>query len=186
MFMKSYIRNLTNTSIIFFVILGLSLGIIFSISFRHIRYSEFFLPSIENIDPREAYENILSEPSKYIFIDVRSEAEFAKAHASSSVNLPVHYMYDDTHGLKNEKGIPLPKNTDQEIYLICTGGRLAGVAYSYLEHYGYRNIKRIDHGLAGWNDAGLPVIAPDIFKNLKEASFNTSSGALDRPYEIKP
>ncbi len=174
-----------------FIVLGISLGVIIALSFRAVRYSDYFPPTMQNIDPKTAYENIQKNPSKYIFIDVRSEFEYAKAHASGSVNLPIHYMYDDTHGLKNEKGIPLPKNTDQEIYLLCTGGRLAGVAYSYLEHYGYRNIKRIDQGLAGWNDAGLPMIAPDIFKKLKEGSYDTSgdtsrgTAPLDRPYEVK-
>lgn len=169
------------------IIFCISLGVVLSISFRPIRYSEYFQPTIQDIDPKVAYENILRDPSKYVFIDVRSEGEYLKAHASSSINLPIHYMYDDTHGLKNQKGVPLPRNTDQEIYLICTGGRLAGVAYSYLEHYGYRNIKRIDQGLAGWNYAGLPIIAPDIFKSLKEGSFDSSAGSapLDRPYEVK-
>lgn len=180
-------RSYLNPKIVFVILFGIVVGITISLSFQYVRYTEYVPPSIVDIDPKIAYQNIINNPSKYIFIDVRSEGEYASAHASSSVNLPIHNMYDDTHGLKNEKGIPLPKNTDQEIYLICSGGRLAGVAYSYLEHYGYRNIKRINHGLAGWNDAGLPIIAPSIFKTIKEGSYDSSANlnVLDRPYEVK-
>ncbi len=146
-----------------------------TLSFRSLRYTDYVPATIVDIDPSLAYQNIQKNRDKIIFIDVRSEAEYNNAHASSSVNLPIHNMYDDTHGLQNEKNIPLPKNTDVEIYLTCTGGRLAGVAYSYLEHYGYRNIKRIKGGLKGWSDEGLPIIVNDSF-----AKFNTTP--LDRPY----
>jgi rhodanese-related sulfurtransferase len=164
-----------------YLILGIILGCILAVSFRQIRYSEYILPSIKEIDPKSAYENITKNKDDVIFIDVRSEGEYLSAHASGSINLPIHYMYDDTHGLPNEKGIPLPKNNNQEIYLICTGGRLAGVAYSYLEHYGYRNIKRVKGGISNWNTEGLPVITKPIFGNdFKEKSY--VSPPLDKPY----
>ena len=47
---------------------------------------------------------------------------------------------------------------DKEIVLICTGGRASGVGYSYLEHYGFSNIARIEGGINAWADARLPVI----------------------------
>lgn len=168
-------------------ILLVLLGVAVAISFRAIKYSEYILPIIDDIEATQAYKNISSNPDKFILIDVRSEGEYARAHASSSVNLPIHYFYDDTHGIVNEKGIGLPKNTDKTIYLLCTGGRLAGVAYSYLEHYGYRNIQRIKHGLGGWTDAGLPVISEDIFKSIFDTSQTTSqSQPLDKPFLSNP
>lgn len=164
-----------NLRILLLILATAILTISITLSFRPIRYTDYVSANIVDIDPSLAYENIQKNRDKIIFIDVRSETEYNNAHASSSVNLPIHHMYDDTHGLQNEKGIPLPKNTDVEIYLTCTGGRLAGVAYSYLEHYGYRNIKRIKGGLKGWSDQGLPIIVNDSF-----AKFNTAP--LDRPY----
>ena len=158
------------------------IGILAALSFRFIKYTEFIDPKINEIDPKVAYNNILDSKNKIILIDVRSKAEYDLAHASSSVNLPIHYLYDDTHGIKNEKGIPLPQNTDTEIYLLCTGGRLAGVAYSYLEHYGYRNITRVEGGLSNWNAEGLPIIAKSIF-DIK--NINSGESALDRPYVIQ-
>ena len=167
----------------FFVIIGIFFGVMVSLLIRGVRYTDFIPPRINNIDPEVAYQNILKNPKKIVFIDVRSEYEYTQAHASSSVNLPIHYFYDDTHGIKNEKGIPLPKNTDQEIYLLCTGGRLAGVAYSYLEHYGYRNIKRIEGGLKNWNEEGLPVITKSLFGNSYNEKSYSSNTPLDKPYD---
>jgi rhodanese-related sulfurtransferase len=165
------------------LISGIVFGVVISLLIQGIRYNDIVPPTITNIDPEVAYKNILANPKKIVFIDVRSEYEYAQAHASSSVNLPIHYLYDDTHGIKNEKGIPLPKNTDQEIYLLCTGGRLAGVAYSYLEHYGYRNIKRIDGGLKNWNEKGLPVITKSLFGTTYNEKSYSSNTPLDKPYD---
>lgn len=160
------------------------LGIVLALTFRFFKYSEFINPSIVDINPAVAYEQILKNPEKIILIDVRSEYEYSQAHASSSVNLPIHHMYDDTHGIPNEKNIPLPKNKDKEIYLLCTGGRLAGVAYSYLEHYGYRNIKRIEGGLKGWNDNKLPIVTKNLFQTSATELINNKT-YLDRPYVPK-
>ncbi len=169
-------KNVFNFKINIFVILfSFFVGLFLALSFNYLRYNSYYLyPKINDIDPKTAYENIKRNPEMYVIVDVRSESEFRLAHASSSVNLPIHYFYDDTHGLKNEKGINLPKNKDKEIYLMCTGGRLAGVAYSYLEHYGYRNIKRVEGGLSNWNSSGMPVIINNFSYESKDS--------LDRPY----
>jgi rhodanese-related sulfurtransferase len=53
---------------------------------------------------------------------------------------------------------------NKRIFLICTSGRLAGVAYRYLEHFGYRNIVHIDGGVQGWVSEGQPVVAKNIFQ----------------------
>lgn len=185
--MKNILNNLAgnikkNFEIVIIILLSIIFGIFIALNFRAIKYTEFLDPKIVDIDPRIAYDNIINQKvdgknNKILLIDVRSKTEYDRAHASSSINLPIHYMYDDTHGIKNELSIPLPKNTDQEIYLLCSGGRLAGVAYGYLEHYGYRNIKRIEGGISNWAKEGLPVIAKDVFE-LSEKEYNP----LDKPY----
>jgi 3-mercaptopyruvate sulfurtransferase SseA len=62
---------------------------------------------------------------------------------------------------------------------------LAGVAYSYLEHYGYRNIKRIEGGLKNWNEDGLPIVTKNLFNPTSNGSTSGSNHySLDRPYEV--
>ncbi len=167
--------NTNSNKLVVFAFIFFIFGILFTLSLRYVKYTEYIKPNISDINPVEAYQNILANRNDVVFIDVRSEMEYAKAHATGSINLPIHYLYDDTHGVLNEKNIPLPKNTNKIIYLTCTGGRLAGVAYSYLEHYGYRNIKRIKGGLSAWSEAGLPMVTSGY--------FNTNAAPLDRPLQ---
>ena len=171
-----------NKTVYLIILISVLVGSFLTLSFRALKYSEYISPTIKEIQPKELYAVLKNDNKKAIFIDVRSEYEYSQAHAEGSINLPLHYMYDDTHGLKNEKGIDLPKNTDQEIYLICTGGRLAGVAYSYLEHYGYRNIKRVEGGINNWNTQGLPVITKSLFSVPSTQNIKVTP-LLDKPYE---
>lgn len=106
-------------------------------------------PTIEDTDPKEFFEKFSLNPDDYIFIDVRPPAEYRAFHAKGSVNMPIHTLYNQKDNL--------PKS-GKTIVLICTGGALSGVAYHYLEHHGFLNLKRIESGVRGWEAAGLPVV----------------------------
>lgn len=105
-------------------------------------------PTINDIDPVAFQSDFAKNSDQYIFIDVRSETSYNKVHAVGSINMPLHTLYDQRH--------VLPKK-GKEIILICSGGRASGVAYSYLQHYGFFNIKRIEGGIENWIAEGLPV-----------------------------
>lgn len=105
-------------------------------------------PTINDIDPKAFQSDFVQNSDKYIFIDVRSQAEYNKSHAVGSINMPLHTLYDQRR--------VLPKN-GKKIILICGGGRASGVAYSYLQHYGFFNIKRISGGMIDWVAEGLPT-----------------------------
>ena len=105
-------------------------------------------PTIRDIDPVAFQSDFAKDSGQYIFIDVRSETSYNKVHAVGSINMPLHTLYDQRH--------VLPKK-GKEIILICSGGRASGVAYSYLQHYGFFNIKRIEGGIENWIAEGLPV-----------------------------
>ena len=105
-------------------------------------------PTIKDIDPVAFQSDFAQRPEKYLFIDVRSESAYNKVHAVGSINMPLHTLYDQRH--------VLPKS-GKEIILICSGGRASGVAYSYLQHYGFFNIQRIEGGIENWIVEGLPV-----------------------------
>lgn len=113
-----------------------------------LRYVAVIEPTIDDIDSLEFYEMWQKNPDDYVFIDVRSEDSYNKSHAVGSVSMPLHTLYDERHNL--------PKY-GKTIVLICGGARASGVGYSYLEHYGFRNLKRIAGGIEAWQEAGLPV-----------------------------
>jgi rhodanese-related sulfurtransferase len=105
-------------------------------------------PSIHDIDSKVFSEKFSEDPDKYLFIDVRPAEMYKQRHAVGSISMPLHTLYD----LRKS----LPKS-GKEIVLICSGGVASGVAYSYLEHYGFFNLSRIDGGIESWIAAGLPV-----------------------------
>lgn len=123
----------------------LTAALIYLTPLKHINVIE---PSIDDIDPKAFQEEYQKNPDKYIFIDVRSQEAYNRAHAKGSKLMPLHTLYNERH--------LLPKQ-GKEIVLICSGGVASGVGYSYLEHYGFFNIKRIEGGIENWMLANLPV-----------------------------
>ena len=105
-------------------------------------------PRIDNIDPTAFYNEYIKNPDGYIFIDVRPESAYSKLHAVGSINIPLHLLYDERR--------VLPKH-GKTIVLICSGGRASGVAYGYLEHYGFLNLRRVTGGIESWQLQDLPV-----------------------------
>ena len=105
-------------------------------------------PKINDVLPQLFYSEYKKSPEQFIFIDVRPPEAYAEKHAQGSINIPLHMLYDERRNL--------PKS-GKEVVLICSLGRASGVAYSYLEHYGFRNLRRISGGIEAWEAAGLPL-----------------------------
>jgi rhodanese-related sulfurtransferase len=118
-----------------------------------LRYTPLWEPVIHNVDPSLIAEKMKANPDGYLFIDVRPQEMYQKLHAKGAQNIPIHLFYD--------KRTEFPKS-GKEIVLICSGGRLAGVAYYFLEHFGFRNIMRVEGGVENWQAQGLPVVLGDL------------------------
>jgi rhodanese-related sulfurtransferase len=121
--------------------------VIYLTPLKHIALIE---PTIRDIDAQKIYTEMTANPDKYIFIDVRPVAAYTKLHAQGAMNIELYKMYYER---KN-----LPKH-GKKIVLICSGGVASGVAFSYLEHYGFFNIYRVEGGIENWVKAGLPVVS---------------------------
>ncbi len=137
--------------LVFTLIIGIILGGVAVASLIYttpLRYTDTLEPTIRDIDPIAFQEAYKERPDDFIFIDVRSEESYNKLHARGSLSLPLHTLYDHRHAL--------PKK-EKDIILICSGGRASGVAYSYLEHFGFTNIYRIEGGIESWSEKGLPT-----------------------------
>lgn len=131
-----------------FFLLGGVLIAILAIYLTPLKHKNIIQPAIDDIDPSSFYTDFVENPEDYIFIDVRSESEYEDFHAQGSLNMPLHTLFDQR--------LNLPKS-GKTIVLICTGGRASGVAYSYLEHFGFLNLKRIEGGVNAWHAADLPI-----------------------------
>lgn len=130
-------------------------GIFTTLSLDVLRYTKYVEPRMVEVDPRVAYQEMLNDKDGYLFFDVRSIGEYNNLHASSSTSVPIAQLYD--------KWQTLPRSKDTKIYLICTSGRLAAVAYGYLQLHGYRNLVHVTGGIQNWVNLDVPVVAKPIF-----------------------
>jgi rhodanese-related sulfurtransferase len=120
------------------LILSILLGICIALFVPSIRYTQYVEPSRVEVSPTQARAEMLASGSgNYLFFDVRSLKEYNELHATDSKSVPIADLY-------NLWRSDLPRTSDKQIYLICTSGRLAAVAYDFLEHHGYRNIRHIE------------------------------------------
>ena len=110
-------------------------------------------PRSVDIDAKEFYTDFSANPDEYIFIDVRQPEAYRTAHAKGAISIPIGSLYDGHRSL--------PK-TGKKIVLICSSGRLAGVAYGFLEHQGFLNLLRIEGGVQAWALEGLPLEGNNI------------------------
>lgn len=129
------------------LLLGLMVGVVVTL-LTPMRFLPLIEPTVKDVDAEVIYEMMQKDPEAYIFVDVRSTEAFESLHAETSTSMPLHTFYDERH--------ELPKK-GKTIVLICSGGRASGVAYSYLEHFGFRNMVRVEGGIEAWTAAGLPA-----------------------------
>lgn len=118
-----------------------------------LRHFALISPTMHEVDPSDFYADYSKNPDDYIFIDVRSPQIYNSAHAAGSINIPIENLFDEHYRL--------PKY-GKKIALICTTGRLAGVAYGYLENWGFQNLIHIEGGVANWSTEGLPVEGANV------------------------
>ncbi len=114
-----------------------------------IRFLQIVQPSIHEISPANFYSLYKEHPDNYVFIDVRTHTDYIAGHAIGAVNMPLETLYNQRRYL--------PKH-GKTIVLICNGAQASGVAYGYLEHYGFLNLMRVTGGVPAWRNAGLPIV----------------------------
>ena len=121
--------------------------------------------------PPEAHETLKQNPDA-LYLDVRTEAEFAAGHAAGAVNIPVMVARGPGQMQMNidfvevaEKVIP----KDRKLVVGCMSGGRSQRACDMLEEAGFTDLTNVVGGfggqrdqsgkvvVAGWKDAGLPV-----------------------------
>ena len=146
-----------STHAILIVVVATAIAVMLAIYLTPLKHLNLVAPETKDIDPAEFWADYSANPEKYMFIDVRQTADYDENHAKGSINIPIQKLFEQ-HG-------ELPKS-GKTIVLICTGGSLSGVAYGYLEHQGFLNLRRIKGGLRNWMIEGLPIenasTSPDV------------------------
>src|SRR5262245_44870198 len=113
------------------------------------------------LTPQEAYEK-LSTSKEYVYLDVRSVAEFDAGHPVAAKNVPIlEFNADSNRWLPNESFLDVmeanfPKDT--KLIIGCKSGGRSASACQVLAASGYKYLWNMDGGFGGRSDPmGNPV-----------------------------
>ncbi len=127
--------------------------------------------AIEQAEPPQAHETLTKNPDA-IYLDVRTESEFAQGHAAGAINIPVVFIKGPGQMEPNPDFLAvvekvLPKAA--KLVVGCQSGVRSLRACELLEQAGYADLTNVRGGfggardasgqviVTGWRDAGLPV-----------------------------
>ncbi len=105
----------------------------------------------ENATVKHAYEHWQAgdkSPVPFLFIDVRTPAEYAEGHVQGAKLIPVQEL--------EQRLAEVPK--EKRVYLYCRSGKRSAAAAKILVKSGFTNIENIEGGIEAWRSAGYPVI----------------------------
>ncbi len=137
---------------------------------------------INQVEPRQAHETLGTNPDA-VYLDVRTEQEFAQGHPAGAINIPVVFIKGPGQMEPNsnflavvEKVLPRSK----KLVVGCLSGGRSQRACEMLEQAGYADLTNVRGGfggardasgqvvVTGWRDAGLPVS-----QDLGDASYQS-------------
>jgi rhodanese-related sulfurtransferase len=126
---------------------------------------------INQVEPPQAHE-ILKSNSDAIYLDVRTEPEFAQGHPDGAINVPVVFIKGPGQMELNGEFVDVVAKTlprEKKLVVGCLAGGRSQRACELLEAAGYADLTNVRGGfggardasgqvvVAGWRDAGLPV-----------------------------
>jgi len=137
---------------------------------------------INQVEPRQAHETLEQNPDA-VYLDVRTEQEFAQGHPAGAINIPVVFVKGPGQMEPNSDFVAivekvLPKS--RKLVVGCLAGGRSQRACEMLEQAGYGDLTNVRGGfggardasgqvvVTGWRDAGLPVS-----QDLGDASYQS-------------
>jgi rhodanese-related sulfurtransferase len=126
---------------------------------------------IKQEKPAEAHQTLTANPGA-IYLDVRTESEFAQGHPTGAINVPVVFIKGPGQMAPNPDFMQIvttlvPK--EKKLVVGCLSGGRSQRACEMLEDDGYADLTNVIGGFGGardqsgnivapgWRDSGLPV-----------------------------
>ncbi|HEY6394296.1 MAG TPA: rhodanese-like domain-containing protein [Candidatus Binataceae bacterium] len=118
--------------------------------------------AIKQQKPRDAHETLKSNPDA-VYLDVRTEAEFAAGHPQGAINVPVVFIKGPGQMQVNPEFAEvtekvLPKN--KKLVVGCMAGGRSQRACEMLEEAGYSDLTNVVGGFGGQRDQAGNVVVP--------------------------
>jgi rhodanese-related sulfurtransferase len=125
----------------------------------------------KEVTPQQAHD-LLAANADAVYIDVRTEREFANGHPQGAVNIPVAFP-DPARGMMMNpdfvKVVEANFPHDKKIVVGCQAGPRSNAAAGLLQQAGFHDVANMVGGFGGmrnpmgtviapgWQDSGLPV-----------------------------
>jgi len=118
------------------------------------------MAEIKQLTPAEA-NDILASGEDAVYLDVRTEEEFAAGHPEGAINIPILFRGPGGPSPNPDFLAVVEKVIPKEKVVLCgcqTGGR-SQMAAGALAGAGYEKVSNVDGGFGGKRDgAGRPVV----------------------------
>ncbi len=140
--------------------------------------------AIRQMSPPEVKAAMDADPQA-VYLDVRTEMEFAMGHPAGAINVPVAFPDSATGGLRlNPDFVTVVENLlshEKTIYCGCQAGMRSQKAAELLVQSGYEDVANVQGGFGGgggtpgWKSAGLPV-SGDTGDDVSYAGLKRKAG----------
>lgn len=87
-----------------------------------------------------------------LFVDIRSEDDFKKAHIHGAKSLPAAQI-------KQNKVSSIEKYKEAPIVVVCQTGNTARGAANQLKQQGFEQVAVLSGGMSAWRNDKLPVVS---------------------------
>ena len=118
--------------------------------------------AIKEVTPQQA-QDILTSDESAVYIDVRTEAEFANGHPQGAVNIPVAFP-DRARGMMVNRDfvrvVEANFPREKKIILGCQAGPRSTSAANMLQQAGFQDVSNLLGGFGGMRDSTGKVSAP--------------------------
>jgi rhodanese-related sulfurtransferase len=118
--------------------------------------------AVKEITPQQVHDALTAD-SSVVYIDVRTEGEFAKGHPEGAVNIPVAFP-DPARGMvvnpEFVKVVEANFSHDKKIIVGCQAGPRSNAAAGLLQQGGFQDVSNMLGGFGGMRDPTGRVIAP--------------------------
>ena len=118
--------------------------------------------AIKEVTPQQAHD-ILTNDTSAVYIDVRTEGEFAKGHPQGAINIPVAFP-DPARGMMVNsdfvKVVEAHFPRERKIIVGCQAGPRSNAAAGLLQQAGFQDVANMLGGFGGMRDQMGNVSAP--------------------------
>jgi rhodanese-related sulfurtransferase len=143
--------------------------------------------SIKEVTPQQA-QHLLAANADAVYIDVRTEREFANGHPQGAVNIPVAFPDPARGMMMNANFVKVVEANfphEKKIIVGCQAGPRSNAAAGFLQQAGFQDIANMIGGFGGMRDPLGAVIAPGWADSGLPVSNDNGDGVSYESLKLK-